>query len=185
MLEYHEARAALALYQSLGGGGFAHVVLALRGSAGAIAGTERLVYSLGGIPESSLELAPGIVLGGSPRTFPVRGYPGGALLGRTAASGSVELRLPLALVGRGLGLLPVYLDRMSLSLFADGGAAWFPRGFTTLRPLTGTIGGLGAELVTDVGAVYGAALRFRIGAARALRPHTPAPTVYVAFGPSF
>ncbi len=183
-LEYHEARAALTLYRAIPVTSFAHAVLALRGSAGAIGGSERVVYGLGGVAESSLELAPGLTLGGSDRTFPVRGYPGGALLGRTAAAASVELRLPLALVGRGLGLLPLFLDRVSLTLFADAGAAWFPPGFTTRLPSYATIGGLGAEVVTDLGALYGTPLRLRFGAARA--PHSGAPIEwYVAFGPSF
>jgi len=183
-LQYREARLGVTAYRALPFGDFAHAVLAVRGSAGVLGGTERLVYGVGGIPESSVELAPGLTLGGNGRTFPVRGYPGDALLGRTAASASIELRLPLALVGRGLGLLPLYLDRMSLSLFADAGAAWFPRGFTSLRPLSATIGGLGAELVTDLGAVYETPLRFRLGVARP--PHAGAPlTAYAALGPSF
>jgi len=183
-LEYHEARLGVTAYRALPLGGFAHAVLAVRGSAGILGGTERVVYGVGGIPESSVELAPGLVLGGSVRTFPVRGYGADALLGRSAAAASVELRLPLALVGRGLGLLPVYLDRMSLSLFADAGAAWFPKGFTTQLPSSSTIGGVGAELVTDLGAVYATPLRLRAGVARA--PHAGAPLVlYVAFGPSF
>jgi len=183
-LEYHEARLGIAAYRSLPFGGFAHAVLAVRGSAGVLAGTERVVYGVGGIPESSLQLAPGLVLGGSVRTFPVRGYGADALLGRTAASASVELRLPLALVGRGLGLLPIYLDRMSLTLFADAGAAWLPRGFTTQLPLHDAIGGVGAELVSDLGAVYGTPLRLRLGVARPPRTGAAA-TWYVAFGPSF
>ena len=78
----------------------------------------------------------------------------------------------------------MFLDRLSLSLFADAGAAWFPRGFTARLPEYATIGALGAELVTDLGAVYGTPLRFRFGAARP--PHAGAPfTAYVAFGPSF
>ena len=183
-LEYHEGLVAVTGYRALPLGGFAHAVLAVRASAGVLAGTERVVYGVGGIPQGSVELAPGLVLGGSVRSFPVRGYGPDALLGRTAAAGSVELRVPLALVGRGLGLLPVYLDRTSVTLFADAGAAWFPRGFTTALPSSATIGGLGAELVSDFGAVYGAPLRLRLGVARP--PHAGAPTTwYVAFGPSF
>ena len=183
-LEYHEARLAVTGYRALPLVGFAHAVLAVRGSAGILGGTERVVYGVGGIPESSVQLAPGLSLGGSVRTFPVRGYGTDALLGRSAAAASVELRLPLALVGRGLGLLPVYLDRMSLALFADAGAAWFPKGFTTRLPSSATIGGVGAELVADFGAVYATPLRLRAGVARA--PHAGAPLVaYVAFGPSF
>jgi len=183
-LEYHEARLAVTAYRALPLGGFAHAVLAVRGSAGVLAGTERVVYGVGGIPESSVQLAPGLVLGGSVRTFPVRGYAPDALLGRTAASLSVELRLPLALVGRGLGLLPAYLDRTSVALFADGGAAWFPRGFTTQLPTSASIGGVGAELVSDFGAVYGTPLRLRLGVARPTHAGAPV-TWYVAFGPSF
>jgi hypothetical protein len=183
-LEYHEARLGVAGYRALPLGGFAHAVLAVRGSAGILGGTERVVYGVGGIPESSVELAPGLALGGSVRTFPVRGYGADALLGRGAASASVELRLPLALVGRGLGLLPVYLDRMSLALFADAGAAWFPQGFTAQLPSYSSIGGVGAELVADVGAVYGTPLRLRAGVARP--SHAGAPlALYLAFGPSF
>ena len=183
-LEYHEGRLAATAYRALPFGSFAHAVLALRGSAGIIGGSERVVYGVGGISQSSIALAPGLSLGGSERTFPVRGYPVDALLGRSAASGSVELRLPLALVGRGLGLLPVFLDRMSLALFADAGAAWFPRGFTSLLPGYASIGSFGAELAVDFGALYGTALRFRLGAAMPLEAGA-APSAYVAFGPSF
>lgn len=184
--EYHEARGAFTGYLGLPAMGFARAVLAVRGSAGAIGGTERVVYSVGGIPESGVDLAPGLILGGSSRTFPVRGYAGATLLGRSAAAASVELRLPFALIGRGLGLLPVFLDRLSLALFADGGAAWFPRGFTALFPTTSTIGSLGGELAADFGALYGTPLRLRAGVAW---PHPLAGgapvAAYVAFGPSF
>ncbi len=183
-LEYHEARLGVAAYRALPLGGFAHAVLAVRGSAGVLAGTERVVYGVGGIPQSSVALAPGLTLGGSERTFPVRGYGPDALLGRSAASASVELRLPLALVGRGLGLLPVFLDRTSLTLFADGGAAFFPAGFTAALPRSATIGGIGAEVVATFGAVYDTPLTLRLGVARP--PHAgAAATWYVAFGPSF
>ena len=114
----------------------------------------------------------------------MRGYPGDALVGRSAASLSVELRLPLALVGRGLGLLPLFLDRTSLALFADVGAAWFPRGFTSLLPDYASIGSFGAELAVDFGALYGTALRLRVGAAMPVAAGA-APAAYVAFGPSF
>jgi len=183
-LEYHEARLGVTAYRALPFGGFAHAVLAVRGSAGVLGGTERVVYGVGGISQSSVALAPGLALGGSQRTFPVRGYAPDALLGRAAASGSLELRVPLALVGRGLGLLPLYLDRTSVALFADGGASWFPTGFTAQLPAHATIGSVGAELALDLGAVYATPLRFRLGVARAVAGGTGT-TAYFAFGPSF
>jgi hypothetical protein len=183
-LGYREARLGVTAYRALPAGGFAHAVLAVRGSAGALGGTERVVFGVGGVSESSLQLAPGLVLGGSVRTFPLRGYGADALLGRAAASGSAELRLPLALVGRGLGLLPLYLDRVSLALFADAGAAWNPPGFSAALPQYASAGSVGAEVAFDLGAVYGTPLRLRLGAAQPLRAGT-APGAYLAFGPSF
>ena len=183
-LFYREARFGLTAYHPLPIGGFAHAVLALRGSAGVLGGTESVVYGVGGVSESSLQLAPGLVLGGSVRTFPVRGYVPDALLGRAAASASAELRLPLALVGRGLGLWPLYLDRLSVAFFADAGAAWNPVRFRASLPGYASVGSLGAELIADLGAVYGTPVRLRAGAAQALRGGAQ-PTVYLAFGPSF
>ncbi len=189
--EYHEARLAASLYRALpvgggggGGMGFARPVVALSAAVGELAGSERVVYGVGGVEGAGVSLVPGVTLGGGGPTFPVRGYPEAAILGRGAATGSVELRLPLALVGRGAGLLPLYLDRVSLALFADGGAAWFPAGFTSRLPRSSTIGSLGAELVADLGVPYSFPVRLRLGAARPLTAGTTA-SAYVAFGPSF
>ena len=183
-LEYHEAVAELSAYRALPLGGFARPVLAARAAGGWLGGSDRVVYGVGGLSGSGYTLAPGITIGGSRRTFPVRGYGSDAILGRAAATGTLEARIPLALIGRGLGLLPLYLDRMSLALFADGGAAWFPRGFTTRLPLTSRIASAGVELVADLGAPYEFPVRFRLGAAGPLTAGS-SPSLYVAIGPSF
>src|SRR5437763_16327171 len=55
------------------------------------------------------------------RAFPIRGYPSGELRGQRAAAGSVEHRVPLALVGRAVGHLPAGVDKVWLNPFADAG----------------------------------------------------------------
>jgi hemolysin activation/secretion protein len=105
-----------------------------------------------------------LVLGptlGAPRTFPVRGYDAGAVLGRRAVAATLELRVPLALVGRSLGHLPIGVDRLSLAVFADGGDAW--DGGAVPRPLR--LRSTGAELVGDLTAPYDFPLRARLGVA--------------------
>jgi hemolysin activation/secretion protein len=143
-----------------------------------------VVYGVGGLNEGAVVVVPGLNLGGGAPTFPVRGYPADAILGRTAATAAAELRLPLALVGRGLGLLPLYLDRLSVTVFGDVGASWNPRGFAAGLPPSSSIASGGIELVTDLGVSYRMPLRLRVGAAWPLTGGR-AVSAYVAFGPSF
>ncbi|SVE56375.1 uncharacterized protein METZ01_LOCUS509229, partial [marine metagenome] len=56
--------------------------------------------------------------------YPIRGYFEGVRAGKYAWAGSVEYRVPLLNVDRGIGLLPSHLDRVSGSIFLDGGNAW-------------------------------------------------------------
>jgi len=181
---YREVLGSAAAYQPLPGGSFARPVVAVTATAGALGGSERVVYGVGGLNSGAVAVLPGLSLGGGGRTFPVRGYPVDAILGRTAAAASAELRLPLALVDRGAGLLPLYLDRLSVAVFGDVGAGWVPRGFAASLPTSSTIASGGVELVTDLGVSYGAALRLRAGAAWPLTGRR-SPSAYVAFGPSF
>ncbi|HEX8394142.1 MAG TPA: hypothetical protein VF665_17495, partial [Longimicrobium sp.] len=86
--------------------------------------------------------------------FPLRGYPSGAQLGDRAVAGSVEYRFPLALVERGVRLIPAYLDRTWGTVFADGGAAWCVEACRfALQPRTE------AQPLASVGAELGASLR--------------------------
>ncbi len=166
----NEWRARVAGYLALGGlGGFAHPVLAARGAGHWSAGPARETVGLGGTSSSGALLAPGLVLGTS-RSFPVRGYAPSELRGTHVLAGALELRLPLALVARPLGDLPVGLDRLSLSLFTDHGWAEGPA-----QP-SAWIHSAGAELVWDLGLSYDIPLRLRTGAAVAVSggPRTPA-----------
>jgi hypothetical protein len=62
------------------------------------------------------------------REFPLRGYTSGepSLTGNRARLGSVEWRVPLRDVDRHAMVPPVGLNRLSLNLFFDVGAAWAP-----------------------------------------------------------
>ncbi len=167
---YWDVRLSGSAYQSLEARGFARHVLAVRGAFGALRGSDNVVFGVGGISGGTFEVAPGITVGSGSRDFPVRGFPGSFVLGRSAAAASLEYRAPLALVGRGVGLLPGTLDRVSGAVFVDGGAAWSRTRCTTFGdPGTGScvhlLASAGAELVTDLGVAWDFPVRLRFGAA--------------------
>jgi hypothetical protein len=160
----NELRGRLALYARVPGlGGFAHHVLAVRLAAGGTSGPLGAIYSIGGVSSGTVSVGFGQSLGVS-RTFPVRGYPNGTLSGRRAATGSIEYRLPLALIGRSLGHLPIGADKLWLTAFADAGDAWAPgtsAQFTRLRAA-------GLELASRVSLSYDFLLTMRLGLAQPL-----------------
>jgi hemolysin activation/secretion protein len=130
----------------------------------------------------------GVIFGqslGVSRTFPVRGYPNGTLSGQRAATGSIEYRLPLALIGRALGHLPIGADKLWLNAFADAGDAWAPgtsAQFTRLRSV-------GLELASRVSLSYDFLLALRLGLAQPLvaQPSGAArrPQLYFVLGSDF
>jgi hemolysin activation/secretion protein len=81
---------------------------------------------VGGNSGNTNEVIPGYVIGEGRKTFPVRGFAPGTLLGTRALTGSAEYRIPLFMVGNAPGALPFFLDRSSLNLFGDYGTAWCP-----------------------------------------------------------
>ncbi|HKW42312.1 MAG TPA: hypothetical protein VJN39_13760 [Gemmatimonadales bacterium] len=181
----NELRGQLNLYAHVPGvGGFAHHVVALRLAAGGLSGPLGAQYQVGGVSSGVVAVEFGQALGAA-RAFPVRGYRSGELAGARAATASVEYRLPLALVGRALGHLPVGADKLWLNLFADAGDAWAPGAsprFTRLRAA-------GVELAGDVAVSYDFLLSLRLGVATPLA-HPPSgvarrPQVYAAFASDF
>nr|MDJ0767004.1 hypothetical protein [Myxococcota bacterium] len=164
--------------------GFSHWVLAGRVSGGRSSGTSPSSYTLGGESGDVLELIPGAGLGSGRRTFAMRGYP--AVGGFTRAFvGVLELRVPVWLVGRGVGRLPLFLDRMSFSIFGEIGNGWFegdPLNLSALRDV-------GGELVTDISVGFGFPIRLRTGAAipltSGLYTAQGVPRYYLVFGPAF
>jgi hypothetical protein len=157
-----ELRGRLALYARIPPRvGFANTVLALRLAAGTVDGSLPRRFAVGGVSSGTVSVGFGQSVGSS-RVFPVRGYVNGARSGRRAATGTAELRLPLALVGRSLGHLPVGADKVALALFADAGDAWDPGAAPRLLRLHS----FGAELIGDLTASYDLFLRVRAGVAR-------------------
>ena len=125
------------IYKSLDFPGFAHHVIALHGAAGVQDNRGTGYYEVGGVSSGVFDVFPGYVLGEGRRTFGVRGFPVASLLGIRAFSGSAEYRAPFVMPGRGLGTLPLFLDRTSLTVFGDAGTAWCPNAYIA-RPAPAT-----------------------------------------------
>ena len=104
---YSELAGSAWAYKSLDLFGFAHHVIALRGS---------------GVTRTRIGPGPTDV-GGVNEFLPVRGFESGVRTGFQAWSATAEWRLPLALVGRGYHLRPLFLDRLSAAAFVDAGNA--------------------------------------------------------------
>jgi hypothetical protein len=98
------------------------------------------------------------------REFALRGYSSGepTLTGRRARVVTVEWRAPLADIDRHLVVPPVGLNRLSLNLFADVGAAWEPGTRPDYRR------GLGLELMSELRGGYLFGLHARAGIARGI-----------------
>ena len=181
----NEWRSRLAVYAHVPGvGGFAHHVLALRLFAGATNGPLGTLFRVGGVAPQGVNIffAPSL---SATRAFPLRGYADGELAGERAAAGSVEYRLPLALVGRAVGHLPVGVDKLWLNVFADAGDAWAPGASPRLTRLWST----GVEVAGDVTVTYDFPLAVRLGVAEPLAnpPSGVArrPQVYAALSSDF
>ncbi|MBI1968132.1 MAG: hypothetical protein HYS40_09090, partial [Gemmatimonadetes bacterium] len=180
-----ELRSRLALWARVPvGGGFTSPVIAIRLAAGVTRGPAVQTFSVGGVSSGTFDVGLGFTLG-AVRAFPVRGYAAGAVRGRRAATASAELRLPVALVGRGVGHLPLGVDKLSLGLFGDAGDAWNPGAAARLTRLAS----VGGEIVGDLTLNYDFPLRARLGVAEPLAA-PPAggprrPQVYVAFAADF
>ncbi len=167
------AVASASAYKSLDLPGFAHQVLAITASGGYRDEQSTDYFQVGGTSGSTIELAPGVVLGEGRRTFPVRGFNAASLIGIQAFAASAEYRIPLALTDGGWGLLPYFLGRSSLSVFYDRGSAWCPAvvsggAVCTDSRLTHryTIASAGAELnVTAAVLQWDSPYRFRVGVA--------------------
>ena len=166
---YGEITGEVSAFKAIGGAGFANHVLATRLSAGGAygPGADRFHFDVGDA-EGTTEQITGLGLfGGSSRLFPLRGYRSGFRSGRFAWSWSAEYRFPIAVLDRGFGAWPLFLDRLHGSLFLDGGNAWGP----TLgeprydNPRRTPLWSAGAEASMIVAPLYlrGVGLRFGAG----------------------
>jgi len=184
------------VYKSLDLPGFAHHVLALRAAGGITDEGSPDLFSAGGISGTALELFPGVTAGQQRRTFGVRGYPAGAEGGIRAYSGAIEYRAPLAAPSRGFRYIPVFVDRMSLTLFGETGRAFCPAGADTTNGFCSSANtrnpvmtSAGAELNIDTGLQLDMQARLRFGLAFPLvnRQQLGASVAqaYATFGASF
>ncbi|HEY0036962.1 MAG TPA: hypothetical protein VGB66_09770, partial [Longimicrobium sp.] len=117
--------------------------------------------------------------------------------GDRAVAGTAEWRFPIALVERGIGLVPVYLDRLWGTAFVDGGTAWCVQGCdpatAALFPDPDPLVSAGAELGGDMLFGFNAHLRLRGGVALPLTkvptldgaPARPPVKFYLTVGQSF
>jgi len=181
------ASVALSAYKSIDAGAYAHHVVAFRAAGGVSAGTDQNEFDLGGASGADLALLTGISLG-SRRTFGVRGFPVGVESGMHIVAGSLEYRLPLTRPEHGFGMWPVFLDRTSLSLFADAGSASgaFGQPGSLADHWVSSVGG---ELGINLAVPYDVPYILRVGVAVPVTNNSGVPvssaTLYLRLGFSF
>ncbi|MXW17126.1 MAG: BamA/TamA family outer membrane protein [Gemmatimonadetes bacterium] len=187
---FGELTGELSAYKGLRAWGFANHVLALRmsGGIGFGPGAHQFLFDVGGAEGMPEGISGFGLFGGSGKLLPLRGYPGNARFGRLAWTASAEYRFPIALVDRGLGPLPLFIDRFHGSVFVDAGNAWGP----VLRPETvnyynpqrSTLMSVGAEVSIIVVPVYQGGLTVRFGGGFPL-VEGDGPTFHVRVGNAF
>ena len=186
---------AVRSYKSLDLPGFSHHALAARIAGGYASSNSTTDFGIGGTSGSSIEVIPGYTFGDVSRTFGVRGFPASSQQGLRAAAASIEYRAPLLLASRGFRALPIFFDKLSLALFADGGSAWCPPiepEIIACRDVPHTpewLVSAGGELNLDAALSYDVPYRFRLGVAapieRAGLARPDPVTVYFTLGLSF
>jgi hypothetical protein len=133
-------------------------------------------FELGGSKSDEVILLPIL----NERNFALRGYTTGtaSLTGHRARVTTLEWRAPLADIDRHVMVPPLGINRVSLNLFADVGAAWEHGETPHYRR------GVGAELMSEprFGYIYGTTVR--AGVAKGLDP-TGSTKIYLRVGRSF
>jgi hypothetical protein len=165
-------------------------VLALRFVVGGTIGTE--------VPQRTFRI--GGPYGDNPyvslpdRYYALRGYPTSSMRGDHLYLGTVEYRLPLIYIERGLWTAPIWLRSIALSIFAEAAQVWDtadyeeyaarPEGFVPFWSNTRTA--VGVELVGDVVLFWGAGIRGRVGYSLGLGEGAfPSGSFYAQLGASF
>ncbi|TVP42183.1 MAG: hypothetical protein EA350_17100, partial [Gemmatimonadales bacterium] len=141
-----------------------------------------------------------------PGLFQVRGYESGARGGDRAWGAGAELRVPLAIVHRGSGVLPVHADRIAGTLWGDAagvaGTVGGVAGAEGERTHGRTLASLGAEFAVVHALFFQSPAMLRVGVAvpvQGLQPlgsggagggtepswRRPGASVYAAMGWSF
>jgi dipeptidyl aminopeptidase/acylaminoacyl peptidase len=148
-----------------------HHVFALALSGGSSAGTypRRGLYATGGFADRPLLEAytSGLLQSG----FVLRGYEPGQFTGSEYTLLNAEYRFPLLELDRGISTLPLFVQRLSGTLFADYGGA-----YDTVdpdAPLDVMHLGLGGELWFSLTLGYRLAATLRLGLARGMDDEAP------------
>jgi len=172
----------------LGAAGGAPPVLALRGAFGAAwgPGAGPTTWARGGGGGGGPTRF-GMTWDRPPGVFQVRGWPEGALRGERVWGGGGELRIPVAVLHRGAGVLPLYLDRLAMGGWVDAAGSE-----------VGTLTAVGLEGVLLHGALTWQPWILRAGVAwpqgfhplgsdppTGDAPRRPDPSFYAALGWSF
>lgn len=184
------------VYKSLDLPGFAHHVLALRAAGGIADDRSLTLFSAGGVSGTSVEVFPGFSVGEQTRNFGVRGYPVSAEEGIRAYAASLEYRAPLLAPSRGFRFIPVFIDRISMTLFGETGRAFCPAGALGGSAVCGAtevgnpvMTSAGAELNIDSGLQLDIQARIRLGIAFPLanrdQLRASSAQAYATFGASF
>ena len=184
------------LFKSLDLPGYAHHVLALRVAGGFADRRAASSLQVGGTSGGTIQVIPTYTVGEGRRTFGVRGFSAGSVFGTRAVSGTLEYRAPLSLNSKGIGSLPFFFDRSSVSAFVDAGVAdcdpspLNPTVCSPARLLGKTIASTGAEVVLSA-AIFDwdtpqkLRLGFAVPVAGRASVGAKALSVYVAYGLSF
>ncbi|HEX8243648.1 MAG TPA: hypothetical protein VF541_09135, partial [Longimicrobium sp.] len=185
-------------YHGFDAWGYGKHVLALRGVGGADFGSRTPFFSAGGITGDAVAtpLSTGFGLGQTRDLF-VRGWPSGSQFGDRAVAGTAEWRFPLLRVERGVGLIPVFVNRFWGTAFVDAGTAWCAEQCNVdlgrLFPDPDPMVSVGTELGGDFLLFFNAAYRVRAGVAlpvtravtaRGFRER-PSPKLYFTLGQAF
>jgi hypothetical protein len=175
---YSELNGQVAAYRSINAFGFAHHVVAARAS---------------GIYRTGLGVGP-TDAGGEGDFLPVRGFDDGDRIGWRAWSASLEYRVPIAMIGRGIRLWPVFVDRVAASAFIDAGNAACTaaqRSIYTFCPGGSPTSGddvllsAGAEIISDVAFLSFIPVWLRAGVAQPIQGPRSSARFYFTLGQSF
>jgi len=160
-----------------------HHVLALTFAGGSAGGTypRQGFYSLGGYADVPVLDAYTSNLRQS--SYGLRGFKPAQFQGRQFLSGQAEYRFPISYLERGISTLPVFVQTLGGTLFADYGGA-FNR-FDYENPGASLHLGVGAELWADLTLGYNATNTLRYGVARGFGPEGQGVVTYFVASFSF
>ncbi|MEO8335808.1 MAG: hypothetical protein ABI664_12600 [bacterium] len=184
------------LFKSLDLPGYAHHVIALRLAGGFADRRAASSLQVGGTSGGTVQIIPTYTVGEGRKTFGVRGFSSAAIFGTRAATSSFEYRAPLGLAGHGIGSLPFFFDRSSVSAFVDAGVVdcdarpLNPTVCAPARLLGKAIASVGAELLLSAAIFdWDSPQKFRLGFAVPVAGRNLVPTnrvsAYGAYGVSF